>query len=43
MTKFIRTIGILGYFVFSMPVLASITVGGTRLIYNATENEASLP
>lgn len=26
-----------------MPVLASITVGGTRLIYNATENEASLP
>ncbi|HCM9554123.1 TPA: molecular chaperone [Enterobacter kobei] len=43
MSQLIRTIVLLGTCLLSLPGQASITVGGTRLIYNGAENEASLP
>ncbi|MDI3428487.1 molecular chaperone [Enterobacter sp. V87_3] len=43
MSQLIRTIVLLSACLFSMMGQASITVGGTRLVYNETENEASLP
>ncbi|MCG0458169.1 molecular chaperone [Enterobacter cloacae complex sp. ECC445] len=43
MSQLIRTIVLLGACLLSQPGQASITVGGTRLIYNEAENEASLP
>ncbi|MBD9644646.1 MULTISPECIES: molecular chaperone [Pantoea] len=43
MNQLIRTILLSGACIISLTCQASITVGGTRLIYNASENEASLP
>ncbi|WP_341476291.1 fimbrial biogenesis chaperone [Enterobacter roggenkampii] len=43
MSQLIRTIALSGVCLLSLPVQASITVGGTRLIYNGNESEASLP
>ncbi|EJL84997.1 molecular chaperone [Pantoea sp. GM01] len=43
MSQLIRTIILFGACLLSLPGQASITVGGTRLIYNENENEASLP
>ncbi|WP_336777772.1 fimbrial biogenesis chaperone [Pantoea sp. USHLN256] len=43
MSQLIRTTILLGACLLSLPGKASITVGGTRLIYNEPENEASLP
>lgn len=43
MSQLIRTIVLVGACLLSIPGQASITVGGTRLIYNGAENEASLP
>ncbi|MFK8995831.1 molecular chaperone [Enterobacter sp. 04-C-04-SI-ECC] len=43
MSQLIRTIVLLSACLIFLPVQASITVGGTRLIYNGNDNEASLP